>query len=228
LLSLDLCRRKDAPFKLLCLGAHSDDIEIGCGGTVLALLDKYPRVDVRWVVFSGHGVRGQEARDSAELFLARAESKYVEVHTFRDTYFPSQWEAIKQLFDDLKSFAPDLVLTHYRNDLHQDHRVISDLTWNAFRNQLVLEYEIPKWDGDLGQPNFFVPLGLDVCELKVSNLQSAFKSQSEKHWFDHETFFSLLRLRGIEANAPGRYAEAFYARKLSLDSMAVCPTEQHS
>lgn len=226
MLKLDLCRRKDAPLRLLCLGAHSDDIEIGCGGTVLALLEKYAAVEVKWVVFSGEGVRAQEARESAELFLQKAVQKSVVLHKFRDSFFPAQWEPIKETFNGLKSFSPDLVLTHFRDDLHQDHRVVSDLTWNAFRDHLVLEYEIPKWDGDLGRPNFYVPLERQVCELKITNLLKAFKSQAGKHWFDNETFFSLLRLRGVEANAPSRYAEAFYARKLSLDSMAVCPAEQ--
>jgi LmbE family N-acetylglucosaminyl deacetylase len=211
--------------KLLCLGAHSDDIEIGCGGTVLALLEKHPEVEVKWVVFSGQAVRAEEARNSAELFLAKAGQKTVVLQDFRDSFFPAQWEAIKESLNSLRSFSPDLVLTHFRDDLHQDHRVISDLTWNAFRDHLVLEYEIPKWDGDLGRPNFYVPLERRVCQLKVSNLLTAFKSQAGKHWFDNETFFSLLRLRGVEANAPGRYAEAFYARKLSLDSMAVCPAK---
>lgn len=225
MLKLDLCRRNDAPLKLLCLGAHSDDIEIGCGGTILALLEKYPDVDVQWVVFSGEGVRAQEARDSAELFLARAGKRTISVQGFRDSFFPSQWEAIKLSMNQIKAFAPDLVLTHYRDDLHQDHRVISELGWNAFRDQMVLEYEIPKWDGDLGRPNFYVPLERRVCELKASNLLAAFKSQAGKHWFDNETFFSLMRLRGVEANAPGRYAEAFYARKLSLDSLPICPAD---
>lgn len=223
MLNFDLCRRKDAPLKLLCLGAHSDDIEIGCGGTVLALLEKYPAVEVKWVVFSGEGVRAREARDSAELFLERAVQKTVVVNEFRDSFFPAQWEAIKESFEGLKSFSPDLVFTHFRDDLHQDHRVISDLTWNAFRDHLVLEYEIPKWDGDFGNPNAYVPLERRLCELKINNLLKAFKSQAGKHWFDNETFLSLMRLRGVEANAPGRYAEAFYARKFSLDSMAVCP-----
>lgn len=226
MLNLDLCARKDVPVKLLCLGAHSDDIEIGCGGTVLALLEKHPEAEVKWVVFSGQVIRAQEARDSAELFLAKAGQKTVVLHDFRDSFFPAQWEAIKESVNGLRSFSPDLVLTHFRDDLHQDHRVISDLTWNAFRDHLVLEYEIPKWDGDLGRPNFYVPLERRVCELKVSNLLTAFKSQAGKHWFDNETFFSLLRLRGVEANALGRYAEAFYARKLSLDSMAVCPAKR--
>jgi LmbE family N-acetylglucosaminyl deacetylase len=226
LLNLDLCGRKGAPLKLLCLGAHSDDIEIGCGATVLALLEKYSEAEVQWVVFSGEGVRAQEAIDSADLFLSRAGKKQVRVWTYRDSYFPAQWQEIKQSFNELKSFAPDLVLTHYREDLHQDHRVISDLTWNAFRDQLILEYEVPKWDGDLGRPNFYVPVDQRLCRMKVDNLIAAFKSQAGKHWFDQETFFSLLRIRGLEVNARDRYAEAFYARKMSFDSSMVCPADE--
>lgn len=227
MLNFDLCKRKDAPLKLLCLGAHSDDIEIGCGGSVLALLEKYPQVEVQWVVFSGQGPRSREARESAELFLTRAAKKDVQVHDYPDTYFPAHWEAIKQAFNGLKRFTPDLVFTHHRDDFHQDHRVISELTWNAFRDQIVLEYEIPKWDGDLGRPNFYVPLDRRLCELKIENLLKAFKSQAGRHWFDSETFLSLLRLRGVEASAPGRYAEAFYARKLAFDSVAICPAAQN-
>jgi LmbE family N-acetylglucosaminyl deacetylase len=223
LLNFDFCRRPDTPLKVLCLGAHSDDIEIGCGGTMLALLEKYPQAEVRWVVFSGSGVRAEEARESARLFLGKAARKQVQVRNFRDSFFPAQWEAVKQSFEELKPFAPDVVFTHYRNDLHQDHRVICELTWNAFRDHLVLEYEIPKWDGDLGQPNFYVPLDKGVCDMKVAHLTSAFKSQASKHWFDEETFFSLLRIRGVEANAPQRYAEAFYARKVVLDGASSCP-----
>jgi len=223
LLNIDLCSRKDAQLKLLCVGAHSDDIEIGCGGTVLAFLEKYSDVEVQWVVFSGPGNRAEEARESAGLFLKQAARNNVIVHSFRDSFFPAQWQEIKNVFNGLKPFAPDIVLTHYRDDLHQDHRVISDLTWNAFRDHVVLEYEIPKWDGDLGRPNFYTPLDARLCERKVDYLLSAFKSQREKHWFDRETFMSMLRIRGLEANSPGRYAEAFYARKLSLDSFAPCP-----
>lgn len=223
MLNLDLCCKKDRPLKVLCLGAHSDDIEIGCGGTVLALQEKYPNIEIRWVVFSGSQTRAEEAHHSAELFLARLARKQIEVRTFRDSYFPAQWEEIKNACAELKPFAPDLVLTHYRDDLHQDHRVISELTWNAFRDHMILEYEIPKWDGDLGRPNFYVPIEQRLCHEKIENLLSAFKSQAGKHWFDQETFMSLLRLRGLESNAPERYAEAFYARKLALDSLAVCP-----
>jgi LmbE family N-acetylglucosaminyl deacetylase len=226
LLNLDLCSSRNAALKLLCLGAHSDDIEIGCGGTVLALQEKYPKLHVQWVVFSGIGPRGEEARHSAGLFLARAAEKNIDILEFRDTFFPAQWDKIKLAFAELKPFAPDLVFTHYHDDLHQDHRIISELTWNAFRDHFILEYEVPKWDGDMGRPNFYVPIEQRLCHQKIENLLSAFKSQASKHWFDQETFLSLLRLRGVESNAPERYAEAFHARKMSLDSFAKCPADE--
>jgi LmbE family N-acetylglucosaminyl deacetylase len=204
-------------FRILCLGAHSDDIEIGCGGTVLDLLERHPNATVRWVVFSSSEERAREARESADAFLARAGQKQVVVKSYRDGFFPFQGAQIKDDFEALKrEFSPDLVLTHYRDDRHQDHRLISDLTWNTFRNHLVLEYEIPKYDGDLGQPNFFVPLDESVCLMKIRTLCQFFRSQREKQWFDEQTFLAILRLRGMEANSPTRYAEAFYCRKAVL------------
>jgi LmbE family N-acetylglucosaminyl deacetylase len=217
MLNLSLCRPAGAVFRVLCLGAHSDDIEIGCGGTVLSLLEGYDNVAVRWVVFSAGEVRAREARDSAAAFLARAREKEVVVKSYRDGFFPFVGAQIKDDFEALKrDFQPDLVLTHYRDDRHQDHRLISDLTWNTFRNHLILEYEIPKFDGDLGCPNFFVPLEESVCSRKVRNLVESFKSQGQKQWFDEQTFFAILRLRGMEANSPTRFAEAFYCRKVVL------------
>src|SRR5215218_4651109 len=145
--------------RLLCLGAHSDDIEIGCGGTVLRLLDEHPNLEVWWIVFASNQTRSREAHCSAELFLKRAHSRRVVCHQFRDGFFPYCGAQIKEIFLQLEQeFLPDLVLTHCRNDLHQDHRLISELTWNSFRNHLILEYEIPKYDGDHGMPNVFVPL----------------------------------------------------------------------
>jgi LmbE family N-acetylglucosaminyl deacetylase len=202
---------------VLCLGAHSDDIEIGCGGAVLTLLDRYEQVAVRWVVFSASEERAREARRSADAFLARAGERDVVVKGYRDGFFPFQGAQIKEDFEALKrEFSPDLVFTHYRDDRHQDHRLISDLTWNTFRNHLILEYEIPKYDGDLGSPNFFVQLDESVCSRKVRNLIDSFLSQREKMWFDEQTFLAMLRLRGMEANSPTRYAEAFYCRKAVL------------
>jgi LmbE family N-acetylglucosaminyl deacetylase len=203
--------------KVLCLGAHSDDIEIGCGGTVLRLLKMYPKAEVWWVVFSAAGSRHREARNSAHAFLKGASKSKVVLKRFRESYLPFRGEEVKDFFESIKrSFSPDVVFTHYRHDLHQDHRVISDFTWNTFRNHLVLEYEIPKYDGDLGVPNTFVPLDSATCQAKVKHLLTHFQTQRGKHWFSEDLFLSLLRLRGMECNASSRYAEAFYSRKLVL------------
>jgi LmbE family N-acetylglucosaminyl deacetylase len=204
-------------YSLLCLGAHCDDIEIGCGGTVLKLIDRYPNLRVDWVVFSANELRRKEAEKSADLFLKDAQQKRVVIHEFRDGFLPYHGIEVKERFEQLKQeVKPDLILTHYRHDLHQDHRLVCDLTWNTFRNHLILEYEIPKYDGDLGVPNFFVTLDEDLCRRKVAYLWEGFESQRDKQWFTDETFRSLLRIRGIEANSPTKYAEAFYGRKIVL------------
>jgi len=214
--TLELGIRRGRPLRVLCLGAHADDIEIGCGGTILSLLARR-RVDCHWVVLSGEGAREQEARKSASLFLARARRSRVEVHQFRDGFFPYIGGEIKDAFEALKrTVSPDVVLTHARNDRHQDHRLVSDLTWNTFRSHLVLEYEVPKYDGDLGTPNLFVPLTRTVARRKVRLLAAAFSSQRSKPWFTDDTFFALLRLRGIESGARQELAEAFYTRKSVL------------
>jgi LmbE family N-acetylglucosaminyl deacetylase len=200
---------------VLCLGAHADDIEIGCGGTILGLLEGQPHLAVTWVVFSAEGPRAEEARQSAERFLSATSRQQVMIKNFRDGFFPYTGGQIKETFEELKStISPDLVFTHYRHDLHQDHRLIADLTWNTFRDHLVLEYEIPKYDGDLGSPNFFVPLDVSLCHRKLEMVLTTFKSQQGKGWFSEDLFRSLLRLRGMECHAPSNYAEAFYARKL--------------
>lgn len=202
---------------ILCLGAHCDDIEIGCGGTLLRLLEENPDAHVRWVVFSSDPVRAAEARRSAQEFLATARSKQVIVKDFRNGFFPYVGASIKEYFEQLKQeVAPDVVFTHYRNDLHQDHRVIGELAWNTFRNHFILEYEVPKYDGDLGAPNFFVPLPAAHCQRKIDALMRCFVSQRSKHWFAPETFYALLRLRGVESSSPSGYAEAFYCRKAML------------
>ena len=201
--------------RVLCVGAHSDDIEIGCGGTLSQLARKTPRPEFRWVVMSAPGARAREAELGARKFLGPAANGAVRLFEFRDGYFPAQFDAIKDAFEALaREFRPDIVFTHTRNDRHQDHRVISDLTWNTFRNHLVLEYEIPKWDGDLGQPNVYVPLSGNVARRKSKALVDVFGTQRSKDWFSEETFLSLLRLRGIECRASDGYAEAFHARKL--------------
>jgi len=203
--------------RILCLGAHCDDIEIGCGGTILRLLNEDPNIEVYWKVFSSTAVRKKEALQGAKLFLAGAKKKKIAIHSFRDRFFPSLQAQIKSTFDALKKeFAPDVILTHYRHDLHQDHRVINELTWNTFRNHLILEYEIPKYDGDLGAPNFFVGLDRKTCERKAKYIMDAFASQRAKQWFTVDTFMALQRLRGIEANSAGGFADGFHCRKLVL------------
>lgn len=203
--------------QVLCLGSHCDDIEIGCGGTILRLLKEDPRREIHWRVFSSTPARKKEAMHAASLFLKSAKSKKVAVRNYRDSFFPSFHSRIKQEFEQLKRQCnPDLILTHYRHDLHQDHRVICELTWNTFRNHLILEYEIPKYDGDLGAPNFFVPLDPDICERKVRYICDSFVSQRPKRWFTGDTFLALSRIRGVESNAPSGHAEAFHCRKLVL------------
>jgi LmbE family N-acetylglucosaminyl deacetylase len=203
--------------RILCLGSHCDDIEIGCGGTILRLLREHPELEIYWLVFSSTPLRKEEAARAANLFLASGKKKKVVIRNYRDSFFPSQQSQIKGEFEKLKKeFTPDMILTHYRHDLHQDHRVICELTWNTFRNHLILEYEIPKYDGDLGSPNLFVGLKESDCRTKLGYLRKAFASQRKKHWFKEEVFSALMRLRGMEAGSSTRFAEAFYARKLRI------------
>lgn len=217
MLKFNFEEKSDRPYKVLCLGAHCDDIEIGCGGTILKLIEKYQNLVFYWVVFSSNLQREKEAYESAKQFLKGAQVKNIAIANFRDGFLPFMASEVKELFENLKQeFQPDIILTHYRNDLHQDHRLISDLTWNTFRNHLILEYEIPKYDGDLGIPNFFVHLEPSICQQKTQLILSSFRSQVEKQWFTEETFLSILRLRGIESNAPEKYAEAFYCRKVTF------------
>ena len=203
------------PLRLLCLGAHADDIEIGCGGTVLRLLEEHPGSAVDWVVFSGNGERRREAEASAADFLAAAAERRVAVHRFRDAFFPWEGAAIKERFEALKAATePSLVLTHWKGDAHQDHRTIAELTWNTWRHHLVLEYEVPKMEGDLDNPSLFVPLASANVARKLELLERHFASQRGKGWFGEETFRGLLRLRGV--NAGTEWAEAFYSRRVVL------------
>jgi len=213
---LSFARDVASPLNVLCLGAHSDDIEIGCGGTVLRLLQKYPDCLFHWVVFSAAGIRGAEARRSAELFTRTNIVREPILKSYKDGFMPFVGAEVKATLEELKPLAPDLIFTHYRKDAHQDHRLISELTAQTFRNHLILEYEIPKYDGDMGQPNIFVPLEREMCERKIGYLMETFRSQQDKRWFREDTFLSLMRLRGVECNAPSGYAEAFYGHKLIL------------
>jgi LmbE family N-acetylglucosaminyl deacetylase len=206
--------RLDGVKRLLCLGAHSDDIEIGCGATIRKLTRERPGLTVWWVVFTAEGERQAEAKKSARAFLRDADKSHVIIKQFRNGYFPYEGARIKDFFESLKSrVKPDLVFTHFRNDCHQDHRLVSDLTWNTFRDHLILEYEIPKYDGDLASPNFFVQFNEQLAKEKADSLCRYFRTQSNKHWFGGETFLALMRLRGMECCA--EYAEAFYVRKLT-------------
>ena len=204
--------------RILCLGAHCDDVEIGCGGTLLSIREAYPEARMTWVVFASTPKRKRELAASAERY--QLDSEFLRVEEFRDGFFPYHGAQIKEVFESLKPIQPDVIFTHYRADAHQDHRLISELTWNTFRDHLILEYEIPKWDGDLGRPNVYVPLSQQVTGQKIRFLMEAYPSQAEKAWFCEETFRGLLRLRGMESCAEERYAEAFYGPKLrvSLDS----------
>ena len=206
-----------AKLSILCLGAHSDDIEIGAGGTLLTLLERHPGSRVRWVVFAATGARAEEAQASARSFLAEAGESRVDVHDMRDGFFPASFATIKELFEALKDDEnPDLIVTHARADQHQDHRTLAELTWNTFRDHMVLGYEIPKYDPDLGNPELFVPLAAEIAERKVAMLMAHFTTQRQRRWFVPETFMGLMRLRGLQAAAPSGLAEGFYAPKLWL------------
>lgn len=219
MMSLQASPGERAALHVLCLGAHSDDIEIGCGGTLLATLASHPCVHVRWVVLSGVGCRGEEAQRSADRILERAASANVTIGHFRDSFFPYIAAEIKEFFEQLKAEpggAPDVIFTHHGRDSHQDHRVVSELTWNTFRDHFILEYEIPKYDGGLETPNMFVPLDAPARQAKLGVLMDVFATQRDKRWFTEATFEGLMRLRGVECASPTGYAEGFHARKTTL------------
>jgi LmbE family N-acetylglucosaminyl deacetylase len=213
-----LARRPgDEPLRLLAIGAHPDDIEIGCGGTILKLIEQEVLADVCWVVLTGEPLRAAEAAQSADALLDRVPDRLVILKDFRDGYFPYQGAEIKDFFEELKGqVLPDLILTHGRSDLHQDHRVTWELTWNTFRDHLILEYEIPKYDGDTRSPNVYVPLDESLRNRKIEHLVTYFGTQVPKRWFKEDLFSGLLRLRGMECNSPTSYAEGFYCHKAIL------------
>ena len=209
--------RTEKPLQILCVGSHSDDIEIGCGGTIFRLIEEHPDCQFHWVVFSALEKRAQEARDAAAQFAGEARLSTLLLKDFRDGFLPFVGAEVKGVFEELKTaISPDVIFTHNRHDAHQDHRLIANLTWNTFRDHLILEYEIPKFDGDIGRPSVFVPLSADLTDKKVRLLCNLFESQRTKTWFRSELFLSLMRLRGMECNAASGYAEAFYSRKLVL------------
>jgi LmbE family N-acetylglucosaminyl deacetylase len=207
---------RPAGLRILCLGAHCDDIEIGCGGTIMRLSQEYTTQEVKWLVFTSTDQRAVEARTSAEYFLQKCNKKEIVIKNYRDGFLPYEAAQVKTLFEELKNFHPDIIFTHCRHDLHQDHRVVCELTWNTFRDHLIFEYEIPKYDGDLGSPNCFVQLDEAVAEKKVQAIMDYYGSQASKQWFDKETFYAIMRIRGLETAAKTRYAEAFYLRKFLL------------
>ena len=215
MLELRLGHVASSPRQVLCLGAHCDDLEIGCAGTVLKLIQEPTPPAFTWVVFASDARREAEALKRAEALLRGASGVRIIIQKFRDGFLPYEAGLVKESFEELKTeVSPDLILTHYRGDLHQDHRLISELTWNTFRDHLILEYEIPKYDGDLGSPNVFVPLDPSLGRRKIDAIMTGFPSQVGKRWFDEDLFRSMLRLRGMECNASDDYAEAFYCRKL--------------
>jgi LmbE family N-acetylglucosaminyl deacetylase len=201
--------------RVLCLGAHSDDIEIGCGGTLLGMIEQSKSIEFYWLVLTSNPTRAKEAKRSASAFLSGARDKTVVVKSFRDGFLPYLGPPVKECFEELKKvFRPDLIFTHWRHDLHQDHRLVCELTWNTFRDHFILEYEVPKYDADLRSPNFFAPLSNAHARKKVKSLMRYFTTQQDKQWFSEELFYGLMRLRATEAALSTRYAEAFYSRKL--------------
>jgi len=217
MLKLTFERGQNEELRVLCLGAHCDDIEIGLGGTIIKLIEDFPNIFFYWIIFSSDKTRAEEALESANVLLSRVKEKQIVVQGFKESYFTFIGAEIKEYFDQIRrEIFPELIFTHYRNDLHQDHRLISELTWNTFRDHLILEYEIPKYDGDFGSPNLFISLEEATCQKKIQHILAYFKSQNTRQWFDQEAFLSVLRLRGIESNSPSKYAEAFYCRKMTF------------
>ncbi len=217
--ALDLSRSLGPKPRILCLGAHPDDIEIGCGGTILRLAEQLPGCQWHWVILSGNDTRHEEAREGVRRFLGKDTAVDLRLQSFRDGYLPTEAAVVKDFFESIKSeIQPDLILTHYESDRHQDHRLVSELTWNTWRDHLILEYEIPKFDGDLGRPQAFFDFDRAIADRKVDAILDVFASQRSKEWFDSDVLMGLMRLRGVECNAPGRYAEAFHARKWLLSA----------
>lgn len=203
--------------RVLAVGAHSDDLEIGAGGTLLRLVADGLVSSVRWIVLSAGGEREAEARKGAAAFLAGVPQVEVVIGGFRDGFFPYLGSAVKDFFEEHKgSFAPDLIFTHRRDDLHQDHRNVAELTWNTYRNHMILEYEIPKYDGDTATPNFYVDLPEAIAQQKIRLIGETFASQSDRHWFDPDVFRAVMRLRGLECPSESRFAEGFTCRKVVL------------
>jgi LmbE family N-acetylglucosaminyl deacetylase len=208
------CHQK---LEVLALGAHPDDIEIGCSATIIKLAQLYPHLSINWVVFSGDANRKKEANNSAKELLKKVTRKNFTFYNFKDGFFPYEGRLIKECFEEIKvNTAPDIIFTHFRNDLHQDHRLINEMAWNTFRDHLILEYEIPKYDGDTQVPNFYVSVDDNIVDQKIDLIMKNFPSQKNKHWFTPDTFKGIMRLRGVEAGGATNCAEAFYSRKILL------------
>jgi LmbE family N-acetylglucosaminyl deacetylase len=210
------------PLTLLCIGAHSDDLEIGCAGSVLSWLSSSRTINVVRVVLAADEDRAREARKSANALLRRAAKTEILLGGFLDGSLPAQYRDVKEFFESIKSRKADIILTHRLEDRHQDHRLASELTWNTWRNHMILEYEILKYEGDLGQPNVFVPLPKSIMRRKVAHLERHFPTQHSKTWFSADNFEALARLRGLESRSASGFAEAFYARKITLSQTLDC------
>ncbi len=216
MLNLQLDANPNRPMTALCLGAHCDDIEIGCGASLLQLAANYPQLQFHWCIFTSDPQRAAESQRAAHALLG-ADRVQVDILDYPASFLPARWEAVKQSMEHLRSrMEPDLIFTHRLEDRHQDHRVVAELTWNSFRNHRVLEYEIAKYEGDLGQPNLIIPVDAAHADRKIAVLMEHYPSQHARNWFDAETFRALMRLRGLECQSPSRYAEGFTARKLTL------------
>jgi LmbE family N-acetylglucosaminyl deacetylase len=202
--------------RVLLLGAHCDDIEIGCGATIMRLKKDFKLTAVKWVVFTSNSIRREEARKCADVFLKGVSSTEVLIHDMRDGHLPFAGAKVKENFEELKGFKPDIIFTHARHDRHQDHKLLADMTWNTFRDHTIMEYEIPKYEGDLGHPNVFVTIDVKTAEAKADAIVDGYPSQGSKQWFDKETFLSLMRIRGLECASPTKYAEGFYVSKMTI------------
>lgn len=214
MLPLELLHSLGPKPRILCLGAHPDDIEIGCGGTLLRICDEISDCQWDWVVLTGNENRHAEARRGVERFLGKNARVDLHLKSFRDGYLPYEGAGVKEFFESLKlEIQPDLIFTHFTNDRHQDHRLVAELTWNTWRDHLILEYEIPKYEGDLGQPQAYFQFDRATADRKTKAIFEVFESQQSKDWFEPEALLALMRLRGVECNSPGRYAEAFHVQK---------------
>ena len=213
---LTLTGDRDRPMRVLALGAHADDIEIGAGGLLIELAAGRPGLEVDWVVLSGDEERAAEARASAAGLLGDGVHLNLELYAYRERFFPQLTE-LKERFDDLAGrLDPDVVIAPRLEDRHQDHRTVAEYVWQSFRDHLVLEYEVPKYEGDLGHPNVYVPISAATADRKIEHILASYPSQADRRWFSDGTFRAVLRLRGVESNASSGYAEAFTARKVVL------------